>query len=137
MWHLADLRIERLSSLLGAKLALRVPLLRQHGQIGTTVRLEVADWWKLKQSNMSNKRRRKAFKEAAERGEVSMIAQQEDRLLELFHDNNPLLPHDCKASKILNSLGDDKVVEEFELAGHKHAHKRRRKTQASSQEEKG
>ena len=47
-----------------------------------------------------------------------MTAQQEGRLLESFHENKSLLPHGGMASitKILNSLGDDKAVEEFEAA---------------------
>ena len=79
-------------------------------------------------------RERKKLIGEARVGEDSMTAQQEDRVLELFHDNNSLLRHGGKASivEILNRLGDDKVVEELEVADwwqrHKRAHKRRRKT---------
>ena len=78
----------------------------------------MADWWQRKQSNITNKRRRKAFNEAAERGEGRMTAQQEGRLLEMFHENNPLLHHGGKASNvgILNCLGDGHGDAFFELS---------------------
>ena len=102
--------------------------------------MEVAGWWKRKQTHMSKKRRRKTFKQAGKNGRGQ---HEEGRLLELFHEINSLLPLGGTASivKILNSLRDDKVVEELDVADwwqrHKHAHERRRKTQASSQEGKG